>query len=85
MAIVYKEASFESRLHVVHVEDEHVFKRIRLVETQTSAFIGRNALTRIHERYLERLLSNTRQFQDYLRELFSFRQLRDWGCVEPMS
>lgn len=85
MAIVYKEACFERRLHLLHVEDEHVVKRIRLVGTWNCAIIGERSLHRLHEKYFENVLTDTRILQQHFRELFSFRQLRDWGCVEPMS
>lgn len=85
MAIVYKEASFEKRLRIMHVEDEHFMKRVRLVETAHSGIIGRSRLRGLEETYLNDVLGATRIFQECLRNLFSFRQLRDWGCVTPMS
>lgn len=85
MAIAYKEASFEQRLHVCHVEDEHVMKRIRLVGTADSGLLGRRSLGQLEQNYLVNLMRSVRSFQDHLRKLFSFRQLRDWGCVEPIS
>lgn len=85
VAIVYKEASFEKRLRIMHVEDQHFMKRIRLVKTAYMGILGRNHLRRLEEKYLNKVLNATRAFQEEIRNLFSFRQLRDWGCVEPMS
>lgn len=85
MAIVYKEALFERRLRVLHVEEEHILKRVRLVGTRYLGFLGRENLDDIEERYLQTVFKATRDFQELLRSLFSFRQLRDWGCVKPMS
>lgn len=85
MALVYKEESFEERLRFVHVEDEHIVKRIRLIPTEVTAVMGKSAVRSLYERFLETVLNHTRDLQESFRELFSFRQLREWGCVEAMS
>ena len=69
----------------MHVEDEHFMKRVRLVGAALSGVIGRGQLRRLEETYLNEVLDATRTFQQHLRDLFSFRQLRDWGCVKSMS
>ncbi len=85
MSILYKEELFERRLHLFHVEDEHILKRVRLVETEYSIIVGQNNLERLHNRYYGMVVLMARSFQRDLRSLFSFRQLRDWGCVGPSS
>jgi hypothetical protein len=85
VSILYKEELFERRLRVLHVEDEHILKRVRLVGTEYNAIVGRNNWERLNTRYYGRVVLMASSFQRDLRNLFSYRQLRDWGWVERSS
>lgn len=85
MSLLYKEELFERRLQAFHVEDEHAFKRIRLVATENIILAGKTNVEQLTTTYFTRVLRRTRAMQSSLRKLFSFRQLRDWGCVEPST
>lgn len=82
VSILHKEELFESRLHLYHVEDEQFYKRIRLVSAENYAVLGPNVAP-LNGRYLPTIVVQTSAFQKRLRNLFNFRQLREWGCVEP--
>ena len=85
VSILYKEELFEKRLRALHVEDEHILKRMRLLSTEMTGKLGKGTMDSLNRKYFDKVKAQTAPFQEGLRSLFHFRQLRDWGCVEPSS
>lgn len=84
VSILHKEELFEERLHLSHVEDEHIAKRIRLLTPEYHALAEPDDLNRLEKKYYPMIKMQTIPFQESLRNLFNFRQIREWGCVEPI-
>lgn len=77
--LLFREQVFERCLLSHHVEDEYIYKRIRLVARDDLSKLTRAELVELEDAFMPELLKFLHRLQCELRAIYKFRLLRDWG------